>query len=219
MTDTTIATDTPPETPASESDIAHYFQLDAAETKAWQMLEAGAKSYKKPFHTVTLATVTADGAPQARTVVLREADQKTRILRANTDLRAPKAQQLLHDSRAQLLFYDAAAKAQIRLTVRAEVLTEGAVRDGIWATTAPGSKVCYLAVDTPGTPRPQGTSGLPDFADGGQRVPADLLEAGAENFAVMRFHTRKLDWLYLDSAGHRRAIFDYEAGTSAWVIP
>lgn len=220
MTDTTIA-DGPAAGKTVQDDGMpdHYFQLDAAESTAWDLLENGAKSFKKPFHTPVLATVNEDGAPQARTIVMREADRETRVLRGNTDQRAPKARQLAADSRVQLLFYDVEVKVQIRVTARAELLADGPLRDGAWASSAPGSKVCYLAKGAPGSAHDGPTSGLPDFADLGQRVPNDRLEAGLENFAIILFHVEALDWLYLDSKGHRRALFDYVAGTKSWVVP
>jgi len=220
VTDTTISDGTAADKTIQDSGMPdHYSQLDAAEITAWDLLENGAKSFKQPFHTPVLATVNEEGAPQARTIVMREADRGTRILRGNTDQRAPKARQLAADSRVQLLFYDVDVKVQIRVTARAEILTDGNQRNGAWAASAPGSKVCYLAQGAPGSPHDRPTSGLPDFADQGQRVTNDKLEVGLENFAIILFHVEALDWLYLDSKGHRRAVFDYVAGTRSWVIP
>lgn len=220
MTDTTISDgpDLPdPDVTAGQPD--YYSQLDAAENMAWDMLEKGARSAKQAFHTPVLATVTADGAPQARTIVMREADRKALLLRGNTDQRAPKAHQMANDSRVQLLFYDVSAKVQIRATAKADLITDGPLRAEAWATSVPGSKVCYLAQGAPGTDQDAPTSGLPDYADLGQRVAPDKLEAGLENFAIIRFSVESIDWLYLDSKGHRRAQFDYVAKTKSWVIP
>jgi len=216
VTDTTVGGDAAQRV---EGFPDHYSKLDAAEIEAWRMLEAGARSAKRAFHTPVLATVDAEGAPQARTVVLREADASTRVLRANTDQRSPKAAQLRHDSRVQMLFYDPDAKVQVRVTATAELLSDGPHKDAAWETSALGSRVCYLATEAPGSTQAAPTSGLPDHADRGQRVAADLLEVGRENFSVMRFHVEQLDWLYLDSKGHRRAQFNYRTGTRYWVIP
>ncbi|MGD1935841.1 MAG: pyridoxamine 5'-phosphate oxidase family protein [Candidatus Phaeomarinobacter sp.] len=220
MTDTTIVDATNASKPAVEGAKPDYYsQLDAAETMAWDMLEQGAKSSKQPFHTPVLATVNEDGAPQARTIVMRQADRTMGILRGNTDQRSPKARQLANDSRVQLLFYDVGAKVQLRVTATADLVTEGSALDEAWTASAPGSKVCYLAQGAPGTAQETPTSGLPDFADLGQRVAPEKLEAGLNNFATIRFKVEALDWLYLDSKGHRRAKFDYIAGTKSWVIP
>lgn len=220
MTDTTISDrqdGSEPDKAAGQPD--YYSQLDAAENMAWDMLEKGAASAKQAFHTPVLATVTADGAPQARTIVMREADRDTLMLRGNTDQRAPKAHQIANDSRVQLLFYDASAKVQIRVTAHADLITQGATRTEAWATSMPGSKVCYLAQGAPGTDQDAPTSGLPDYADQGQRVAPDKLEAGMKNFAVILFSVEAIDWLYLDSNGHRRAQFDYVSNKKSWVIP
>ena len=221
MTDTTLPKTLQEAGVATETSSLpdHYSQLDAAEKAAWDMLEDGAASAKTAFHTPVLATVAPDGAPLARTVVLREASRAEKILRANTDQRSRKARDLVGESRAQLHFYDAAAKIQLRATVRADLLTEGEAHRRAWEASALGSRVCYLAVDAPGAPAPEPTSGLPVDADEGRRVAAERLEDGYGNFAIMRFHVEALDWLYLASQGHRRAIFDYVAGTRSWVIP
>lgn len=220
MTDTTISDSQDLPKPDIDADQPDYYsQLDAAENMAWDMLEQGARSAKESFHTPVLATVAADGAPQARTIVMREADRDALSLRGNTDQRAPKAHQMANDSRVQLLFYDVSAKVQIRVTAKAELVTGGSARTEAWATSMPGSKVCYLAQGAPGTDQEAPTSGLPDYADLGQRVAPDKLEAGLKNFAIIRFSVEAIDWLYLDSKGHRRAQFDYVAKTKSWVIP
>ena len=96
MTDTTLPKTLQEAGVATETSSLpdHYSQLDAAEKAAWDMLEDGAASAKTAFHTPVLATVAPDGAPLARTVVLREASRAEKILRANTDQRSRKARDL-----------------------------------------------------------------------------------------------------------------------------
>lgn len=216
MTDTHLADGTPAE---ADGKPAHYTRLDAAETTAWDMLEAAAASAKPAFHTPVLASVAPDGAPQARTVVLRGADRTARTLRFHTDARSPKADAIGADSRVEIVFYDADAKVQVRIAATAQVLTEGSAREAAWEASGSGSKVCYLAVAAPGTPHATPTSGLPPHADGGQRLDEKTLEEGRENFAVLHVAVERLDWLYLAAAGHRRARIDYAAGTRTWVVP
>ena len=198
---------------------AHYTSLDAAETTAWEMLEAAAASAAPAFHTPVLASVTPDGTPRARTVVLRGASRKTLSLRIHTDARSPKAQEISRDGHVELVFYDPEAKVQVRAAARARVETHGARRDAAWDASGTGSRVCYLAGDAPGTPSPVPTSGVPPHADGGARLPAEALEEGRANFAVLHIEVERLDWLYLAAKGHRRARFDYAGNTRTWVVP
>ena len=50
-----------------------YDDLDGSRAHAWTILERGAVDAKSSFHIATLATVSKDGTPRARSVVLRAA--------------------------------------------------------------------------------------------------------------------------------------------------
>lgn len=198
---------------------AHYGDLDAAESTAWTMLEAAPASPGAAFRTPVLATLGPGGAPQARTVVLRGADRDTRELRLFTDSRSPKAAAIRADGRVELAFFDPAGLIQLRAVGRAQVETDGPEADAAWAGAGEGSRVCYLAEAAPGTPLAQPGAGLPAHATGGARLSARALEPGRAHFALIRVAVARLDWLYLDPAGHRRAIFDYERESRGWVVP
>lgn len=71
----------------------HYNGLDASLDHAWTMLVRGADDRRAAFHTPVRNTRHGDGAPDARTVVLRAADAVTRQLRIHTDLRCVKVRQ------------------------------------------------------------------------------------------------------------------------------
>ena len=55
----------------------------------WSCLREGAKRGVHPFHTPVLATING-GDPDLRTVVLRQAVEKQRLLLCHTDVRSPK---------------------------------------------------------------------------------------------------------------------------------
>jgi pyridoxine/pyridoxamine 5'-phosphate oxidase len=83
--------------------------------KAWKALEAGATS-GNPFNFLQLATVNERGEPEARTIVLRQANRNEAALYFVTDSRSPKMADIAHNHTVALVGYDPASRVQIRLT-------------------------------------------------------------------------------------------------------
>ncbi len=158
---------------------------------AWAALGRGVGERAHPFHTATLATV-HNGRPQARTVVLRLADEPSRTLLCHCDRRSPKAREA--NGPVQWHVYDRGLKLQVRLEAEGEVLTDGDLFEARWAATPPGGRAAYRVELAPGTPAaeppPAGT--------------CEPGEAGRQNFAVIRTVVRRMDILWLHHAGHRR---------------
>lgn len=188
--------------------------LDAAFACAWAMLAAGVTDRKAPFHTPTVATIAADGAPSLRTVVLRAADPKRRVLRFHTDRRSRKADEIAADPRIGLHFYDAGAKVQLRLDGRARLLAVGAGGEAAWDASRLFSRACYGLTPGPGAPiASSGAYVMP-------RSEADIL-AGAPNFLAVEAEIVRLEWVFLHVDGHRRARFDWTGSAFAgtWLAP
>jgi len=188
--------------------------LDAAWSEAWRLLVRGVADRRSPFHIMSVATVRPDGAPSARTVVLRGADPHAATLRFHTDARAPKVSDIGGDGRVALLLYDSGRKIQVRIDGMATVHGSGALADAAWQGSRPGSRACYTQTVAPGTPlaAPAGTA------------PAEPgpVEAGRENFRVVEVLVNRLECLWLHSAGHRRALFDCRPGCAPegrWIAP
>lgn len=176
--------------------------LGAMREAVWDLLEAGAADRRAPFHLVQLASLDAEGAPDARTVVLRGADRGAGVLRFHTDARSPKAAQIAADPRLAVLAYEPELGLQLRIAGRGVVL-DGAEADAAWADCAPPSRVCYrarfapsAAIDAPGEADPGGDA----------RSPADP-DAGRENFRLVAVTVERLEWLHLAAGGHRRAVY------------
>lgn len=188
-----------------------FADLDSVAAEAWRRLVRGAADRKSAFHTMTVATVRADGAATARTVVLRGVDPARRVLRFHTDRRAPKLGDLARDPRVCLLLYDHGAKIQLRLDGVAEVAPAGELTDRLWAGTRPQGRAVYAQVPAPGTL-------LDDPADGDA---AEDETFGRGNFTPVEVRVTRLDLLYLHVAGHRRAVFDWTDGAvaAAWIAP
>lgn len=187
------------------------FADDLGETlaEAFRLLARGVADRRHPFHTPTLATIGADGAPRARTLVLRGFEAEARTLRLHTDTRSGKHAELEAEPRCALHAYDAGAQIQLRLTGRARLHRDDWLADAAWAASRPFSRLCYAAPDAPGSPV--------------AAPPAAPREGdGRAHFAAIALVFDALDWLWLDATGHRRARFTWHDGAAPraeWLAP
>jgi pyridoxamine 5'-phosphate oxidase len=187
--------------------------LDAALAETWRLLEEGPALRRNAFHMPALATVDATGQPQVRTVVLRAADRATGALRFHCDRRSAKAAEIDASGRAALHGYDSASKIQIRASGSARLHTDDALADAAWADSLAMSRVCYGTDPAPGAVLPTGDAyALPD-AD-------TALIAGRPNFYVVVVHVDRLEFLFLDRRGHRRAAWERARNwRGCWLAP
>ncbi|MFY9295025.1 MAG: pyridoxamine 5'-phosphate oxidase family protein [Methylorubrum rhodinum] len=191
-----------------------YDDLAAFRAEAWRRLAEGAVTGRSPFHLPALATVDEAGRPRLRTVVLRDADGETGTLRFHCDARSDKARAIAAGSGVALHVYDAGAKLQVRIEGTARLHRDDAVAQAAWAGARAMSRVCYGIDPAPGTPLTEGGAyALPD-EDPQERI-------GRENFCAVVVRAERLDLLYLDRRGHRRAVFsrEGEGWRGAWVAP
>ena len=185
--------------------------LDEILSDIWASLARGVRDRHAAAHTPAIATVDATGDPQVRTVVLRRCDPADRRLHIHTDARSPKAAELALIPRAVLHVYDRKAKTQVRLRCSATLHREDAVSASAWERTRPFSRVCYQVTTAPGQ----------ILADPGAVAfsPEDT-DDGADHFLLVELVAEKIDWLYLDHRGHRRARFRWNDGwNGTWVVP
>ena len=192
---------------------AFYDDLDATFVELWRLLADGAERGQSGFHRPVLATL-ADGHPRARTVILRAADSVSGTLRFHCDRRSDKARELVSHPACALTAYDAAAKIQIRVEGFATVHTDDAVADSAWAGSRAMSQVCYGAMPGPGTALPTG---------GAYALPAETEATilGRPHFAAVVVRAERLDFLFLDRRGHRRAAWrrDRDRWDAGWLAP
>jgi pyridoxamine 5'-phosphate oxidase len=97
--------------------------LAGLHSEVWLRLTRGVHDRHAPARHPTLATVSPDGRPQARTVVLRAADKAAGTLDIHTDLRSAKVADLRATPFAALHVWDAAAHLQLRLEAQFTLLT------------------------------------------------------------------------------------------------
>lgn len=184
--------------------------LAACLAEAFRLLARGVADRRHAFHTPTLATIGPDGAPEARTLVLRGFDAATRMLRLHSDARSGKIAALARDPRCALHLYDAGARLQLRLAGQATVHGGDAVAAAAWNASRDFSRLCYAIEPGPGTPVAAPPPAPDDAA------------AGAARFRVIMIRFDRLDVLELAAAGHRRAQFDWTRGAepgATWLVP
>lgn len=192
-----------------------YTSLEEIRGDIASRLTKAASDRHLPMHVPVVVTSDVD----ARGMVLREFDGGAWTLRFHTDIRAPKVAAIRADPRMAVLFYDKAAKVQIRLRGTGSVLSDAPVTDAAWDEATNFARRCYLG-EGPGAASDAPTSGLPDEFEGVEPSAMQVAPARA-NFAVLRIELEALDWLYLAHSGHVRAAFTREADDwrGKWVSP
>ena len=173
--------------------------------RIWTELQCATQDRHSQWRTPVLATVNKEGAPDARTVVLRHADAKLSCLHIYTDNRSPKVAELADQPNAMLVFWSKRLNWQLRVRVHMSVQTAGPQVDAVWdrvrQSAAAGD---YLSAAVPG-------DALPDE----QALPGD--SAQAHHLAILVAQVQEIDWLELARSGHRRALLG--ADTWAWRVP
>lgn len=190
--------------------------LDAIAADLWARLDRASSDRKSPWHTPVVGS--ADG--DLRIMVLRHVDSDAATLRFHTDARSPKSSAFTAAPRAVILFYDPAAKLQLRCAGTARIATSDAITDAAWASSTAASRRCYLAPLAPSSAAAAPTSGLPPEYN--NRLPSLAeSESGRANFATLAIALDRIDWLYLAHDGHRRALFERtgDQWAAGWLIP
>lgn len=165
-------------------------ELSALAARVRAELAQAVSTRGHPWRTATLATVSPEGLPDARTVVLREWDDREQTLVFFTDARSPKVQHLQHQAQAVLVLWHPGLGWQLRMTVRTEVTFEGLAVTSRWARL----KMSPAAQDY-----------LSPLAPGESLQVLAPAVASRPHFAVVHARVVAMDWLSLNPEGHRRA--------------
>lgn len=171
--------------------------------RIWTELGRATQDRHHAWRTPVLATIGADAAPAARTVVLREVDSSLFNLRFYTDSRSSKVADLSSHPRASLVFWSKRLSWQLRVQVSFTIQTTGQVVDSVWSRINQSAAAAdYLSPLAPGTPL---------CAPGPERL------TNKHHLAVMSAVIHEIDWLELAKAGHRRAKFSSKSWE--WLAP
>lgn len=167
-------------------------------------LAAAAAGPGHPFRSFAVATADPAGAPEVRTVILRGFDPAERTLAFFTDSRSPKFDYLVRQKRAALLFYDAAARLQVRTLAAVTVHHGDADARLVWSATRGESRTMYAERYAPGEEVP------PETETAHPSVPPVDDPFAFGNFAVVECRFDSLDVLELSPLGNRRAVLSWE---------
>ncbi len=166
----------------------------------WKELGRASQDRHHAWRTPVLATVASDGAPNARTVVLRGVDAAQQTLRIYTDARSPKVGELAKAPNALFVFWSDRLNWQLRVRVAISVATDGAEVQALWQRVQQSASAAdYLSSAAPGAERSD-AHGSAEAAD------------GVHHFALLNAQVLEMDWLELGRSGHRRA----RLGLDAW---
>lgn len=190
---------------------------DEIRQRIWQELQRATQDRHSEWRTPVLATVSRQGAPDARTVVLRHADTKLSRLQIYTDSRSPKVAALADQPSAMLVFWSKRLSWQLRVRVQMSVQTAGPQVEAVWdrvrQSAAAGD---YLSADAPGDALPGEQAGeQADQQADQQALPEDPTRP--HHLAILIAQVEEIDWLELARGGHRRALLG--ADTWAWRVP
>lgn len=186
----------------------------------WGLLEDSVVDRRNGFRTPAFATLARDSGCAVRTVVLRAVDRKRRCVRFYTDLRSPKVEQIRSDSRAALVFQNAVRQVELRAEARVSLHREDTLALRCWTTLPAGGRRDFASSASPGSPA--GELSELTRASPALQHKRPTNGNGWSNFAVADCMIQRLDWLELDSAGHRRAVFTWDRDgdlTASWVAP
>ena len=176
-----------------------------ASVDRWQLLIAAALVAADEDPTVRfaqLATVSPDGTPYNRTIVVRAFHPETDVLHIVTDARSQKVTHLRADARASLCWYLTAARQQFRFRGTVALVDAAAdaeaqqARRSAWSALSARTRRQF-AWPAPGTPKTAESSDA-------EEPPAD---DPPETFVLLRFHPSFVDHLVLTSTPHRRTVY------------
>ncbi len=182
--------------------------LEAVLAEAFALLAEGAEDPGSAWRNMTLATVDAALAPQARTVVLRGLDRAARVLEVHTDRRSAKFDQVQRHPRVALHGWDAARAVQLRANGIAVLHVADETSRAAWARLRPQSRATYAVDPGPGHP-------LARPGEAGTGADAEAV------FCVMHIRLDALEFLHLGQGSHRRARFIWSGGVCSpmWLVP
>ena len=187
-----------------------YSKIEDTLISAEKILINAVDDAKSLFHTPVVSSI-KNNQITSRVMVLREFDLEGRKMRFHTDYRASKIHHYEEDSSATVIGYDPEIKIQIKLQGNMSIHYDDETTKLAWDNSTSRSKKCYSVKggSTKEISNPEEYD-IKDFE----------VEEGYKNFAVLVFHFNSLEFLYLKSSGHRRAIHKWnDEYDSNWLVP
>ena len=192
------------ELPDSYSELTE--TLDAAN----KILTTAVDDARTLFHTPVVSSYNGKTI-SSRVMVLREFNLENRKMRFHTDQRATKINEFSSISSATVIGYDPNLKIQIKLQGTVTTHHDNEVTKDAWDESTSRSKKCYSV-------KGGSSKAIDDPAN--YDIKEFNVEDGYQNFAVLIFNFDVLEFLFLKSTGHRRAIHKWKKDLkSSWLVP
>ena len=174
---------------------------------------------KDDFHTFFFSNI-CNGEIESRCVILRNFDIEKGIIYFHSDKRSPKVISLKENPKSYCLFYHKINKVQLRIKTLTKIHYSGKVWESAWSKTKLSSRKCYLSTYNPSQTISSCHDGIPLELKG--RTPSiNESKKGKKNFVVVENKIKTIDWLLLDSQGHKRKKFFLEnkVTNEIWLAP
>jgi len=161
---------------------------------------------------MAVATVTSDGKPSNRTLVLRGADRSSGLVWFHTDRRSPKMRHLEARPYVSALGYDAHDQVQIRLDGEVTLHYDDRLTNHHWEQVSMAVRYAYGLPHGPGEPLQQPD---PRFQVMHRQQELGEVHRARENFVVIQVRVDTIDWLQVGSTGQIRAVLRAATGWKA----
>ncbi|MDG1286009.1 MAG: pyridoxamine 5'-phosphate oxidase family protein [Rickettsiales bacterium] len=187
-----------------------------------EQISLAAQGRGHPWHLMNLATISPDGFPEARTVVLREFEQDKPALWFHSDARSPKVLGLeISDGDVELMVYDPKQRRQLRCRGKA-ILHHADNRARMrWDASKDSSRRCYMAGTGPSERVESRDSTLPAAVT--HKVPTHAeAEPGFLHFTAVECRINYIDVLQLNALGGERCKLHFQQGElekGEWLAP
>ncbi|MAR94758.1 MAG: pyridoxamine 5'-phosphate oxidase [Gammaproteobacteria bacterium] len=187
-----------------------YDSLDQTLNTADLILSDAVPNATTLFHTPVVSSFNGKEII-SRVMVLREFNLNKRLMRFHTDYRSAKIKQFCLSDIASVVGYDPDIKIQIKLHGKIKVYYDDDISKSAWKESSGRSKKCYSVKE----------GSTKEILEPSEYDIQDFeVEDGYKNFAVLIFTFDSLEFLYLKSSGHRRAIHKWKDNLkSTWLVP
>ena len=117
---------------------------------SWVQIYRGKADKKSPARHPTFVTLSTDGFPNARTLVMRRSDRKNNQIEFHTDNESSKMLELKKSPRAGIHIWIPKVQLQIQMEVLVEIKV-GEITIPYWNDVPTNSRVTYGTIPSPGT--------------------------------------------------------------------
>ena len=187
--------------------------LENINKEIWNLIESGVNDITSSFHFPSLSTITLDGNPTSRTVVLRSVNYEKKIMQMNNF-----SNNYNKNANISMHIYDFNKKTQIRIVGQAMLNYNNKAWEDAWNSSTIMGKECYSTPCNPST-----IIDNPEIIDKNIKdikFKSDELDQFKVNFGRIDIKIRSIDWYYLLHTNPGRAKFTYNKNIEmVWLAP